>query len=75
MIKKNIEDVKKFEGPPKVVKIFSDKEIQDILELYNELPITVNNKAQNVIKKRWLQNFNKSDVLLSDFFKISSKST
>ena len=67
MIKKNIEDVKKFEGPPKVVKIFSDKEIQDILELYNELPITVNNKAQNVIKKRWLQNFNKS---LDTLYKI-----
>ena len=60
MEKKNIEEIKKFEGAPKIVKLFSDQEIQDIIELYNSLPITTNNKNQNVIKKRWIQNYNKS---------------
>jgi len=67
MKRKNIEDIKKCEGPPKVIKIFSDKEIKDILELYYELPITVNNKTQNIVKKRWVQNFNRS---LDNLYKI-----
>jgi len=67
MKRKNIADIQKFEGPPKVLKLFSDKEIKDILELYNSLPITVNNKVQNIIKKRWLQNYNRS---LDDLYKI-----
>ena len=57
---KNIESIKKFEGPPKVIKIFSEEEIKSILKLYESLPVTVNNKKQNVIKKRWLQNYNKT---------------
>tara|TARA_B100001758_G_C18301610_1_gene552711 strand:+ start:508 stop:681 length:174 start_codon:yes stop_codon:yes gene_type:complete len=49
---KNIESIKKFEGPPKVIKIFSEEEIKSILKLYESLPVTVNNKKQNVIKKK-----------------------
>ena len=57
---KKIEEIKKTEGPPKVVKnIFSNKEIEMFLELYNKLPITVHNKKQNVIKKRWLDSYGK----------------
>ena len=52
-------EIKKQESPPKVIKnLFTDNEIQDFLKLYNDLPITVHNKKQNVIKKRWLQGFN-----------------
>ena len=57
---KNIDKIKKLESPPKVVKnLFSKNEIEKFLKLYNELPTTVHNKKQNVIKKRWLKNFNK----------------
>ncbi len=59
-MKKNINEIKKFESTPKIVKIFSEKEINDIKNLYDSLPVTVHNKTQNVIKKRWLQNYNKS---------------
>jgi len=52
-------EIKKQESPPKVIKnFFTDNEIQDFLKLYHDLPITVHNKKQNVIKKRWLQGFN-----------------
>jgi len=59
MKRKNIDEIKKLESKPKIVKIFTGKEINSILELYNLLPTTVYNKKQNVIKKRWLQNYNK----------------
>ena len=53
-----IEKIKKNEGKPIILKnIFSKDEIQKFINLYNELPITVHNKKQNVIKKRWLYNF------------------
>ena len=56
---KNIDEIKKLEGSPKIVKnLFSFNEIEKFLKLYQELPITVHNKKQNVIKKRWLKNFN-----------------
>ena len=55
---KQIEKIKKNEGKPKILKnIFSKDEIQKFINLYNELPITVHNKKQNVIKKRWLHNY------------------
>ena len=56
---RNIEEIKKTESPPKIMKnIFSIEEIKEFLELYKKLPITVHNKKQNVIKKRWLQGYN-----------------
>ena len=54
-----IRKIKQFESPPKIVKIFSKKEIKDLIDLYKSLPLTTFNKKQNVIKKRWLQGYNK----------------
>ena len=57
---KKIEEIKKNESNPKVIKnIFNKEEINKFLNLYNELPITVHNKTQNVIKKRWLLEYGK----------------
>ncbi len=54
-----IGDIKKLESPPKIIKgIFNKTEIDNFLKLYNDLPVTVHNKKQNVIKKRWLQGYN-----------------
>ena len=58
MIRNNIDKIKSFESPPKVVNIFSDSEIKMIQDLYNQLPETVFNKKQNVRKKMWVQNYN-----------------
>ena len=56
---KNIDKIKELESPPQVIKnLFSKNEIEKFLNLYQNLPITVHNKKQNVIKKRWLKNFN-----------------
>jgi hypothetical protein len=58
-VHKEIDKIKKLESPPKVIKnLLSKKEIDRLLDLYNQLPTTVHNKKQNVIKKRWLKNFN-----------------
>ena len=63
---KKIEEIKKNESHPKVIKnIFNKEEINKFLNLYNELPITVHNKKQNVIKKRWLLEYGKE---LEDLF-------
>jgi|TARA_B100000787_G_C16188157_1_gene295856 hypothetical protein len=55
----NIEKIKNLESPVKVVKIFSDDEISMMRDLYEILPITINNKKQNNLKKQWIQNYNK----------------
>ena len=56
---KEIDKIKKLEGPIKIVKnLFNKDEINKFLELYNKLPTTVHNKKQNVIKKRWLKDVN-----------------
>ncbi len=63
---KNIEKIKELEGSPKVIKnLFSKNEIEKFFNLYQNLPITVHNKNQNVIKKRWLKNYNNE---LEDLF-------
>ena len=54
-----LDEIKKNESPPKIVNIFSQKEIEMIKELYTSLPEAVFNKKQNVRKKGWEQNFNK----------------
>ena len=57
---KQIENIKQYEGKPKILKkIFNKEEISKFINLYNELPITVHNKKQNVIKKRWLSEYGK----------------
>ena len=68
---KNIDKIKELEGDPKIIKnLFSKNEIEKFLGLYNKLPTTVHNKKQNVIKKRWLKNYNEE---LEDLFIIRSK--
>ena len=55
-----IEEIKKNESPPKVIKnLFSKDEINKFLKLYEQLPTTIHNKKQNVIKKRWLKEYGK----------------
>ncbi len=71
MVKK-IEEIKKTESPPKILQnIFSKNEIKEFLKLYENLPITVHNKKQNVIKKRWLQGY--SETLEKIFFERLTK--
>ena len=53
-----LNQVKSFESPPKIVNIFSEKEIKMMQELYAILPESVFNKKQNVRKKGWMQNYN-----------------
>ena len=54
-----IAKIKKTESPPKVIKnLYTKEEIEEFLKLYKDLPTTVHNKKQNVIKKRWLQGYN-----------------
>ncbi len=54
-------EIKRIETSPKVIKnLFNEKEINEFLRLYKELPTTVHNKKQNVIKKRWLQGYNQN---------------
>lgn len=68
-----IEEIKKLESPPKVIdNIFNQNEINDFLKLYSELPLTVHNKKQNVIKKRWLQGFN-TDLEKKFFDRVSKE--
>ena len=57
---KNIEEIKKLEGSPKIIKnLFNKNELERFLKLYQDLPTTVHNKKQNVIKKRWLKEYGK----------------
>ena len=56
---RNIDKIKQLESSPKIIKnLFSKDEIEKFITLYQNLPTTVHNKKQNVIKKRWLKNFN-----------------
>tara|TARA_B100000963_G_scaffold89958_1_gene77449 strand:+ start:65 stop:781 length:717 start_codon:yes stop_codon:yes gene_type:complete len=64
---KNIEKIKQLEGSPKIIKnLFSKNELEKFFDLYQNLPTTVHNKKQNVIKKRWLKNY--SEELENLFF-------
>ena len=57
----NIEKIKSLESQPKIVKNFlNSEEIELFLKLYNDLPVTINNIKQKVIKKRWLTGYGKS---------------
>ena len=64
---KNINKIKELEGSTRIVKnLFSKTELEKFLDLYHNLPTTVHNKKQNVIKKRWLKNY--SEELENIFF-------
>jgi len=58
MIHKYLDKIKSFESPPRKVKIFSEKEIKLIQDLYINLPDRTFNKNQNIKKKAWVQNYN-----------------
>ena len=63
------EKIKKLESTPKVIKnLYSKDEIEEFLKLYKDLPTTVHNKKQNVIKKRWLQGYSEKLERLSTPF-------
>ena len=66
-----IDNIKKLESPPKIIKnIFNKDEIISFLDLYKNLPVTVHNKKQNVIKKRWLQGYDpKLETIFCDRLK------
>ena len=67
---KDLDKIKSYESPPKIVNIFSEKEIKMIQELYVTLPERTYNKKQNVRKKAWIQNYNKElDKLYFDKIK------
>ena len=54
-----IKEIKKLESSPQVIRnVYSKEEIGQFLKLFKDLPTTVHNKKQNVIKKRWLQGYN-----------------
>ena len=54
-----LDKIKSLESSPKIIKIFSEKEIKMIQELYDALPESVFNKKQNIRKKGWVPNYNK----------------
>ena len=55
-----IKEIKKLESAPKVIKnLYNREEIEEFLKWYEDLPTTVDNKKQNVIKKRWLQGYDR----------------
>ena len=56
---KYLDKIKSLESSPKKINIFSAKEIDMILDLYNILPESTFNSKQNIRKKSWQQNFNK----------------
>ena len=57
---KFIKKIKQFEDKPFVVNNFLDKEeIKLFKQLYDELPIEINNKRQKIVKKKWSIQFNK----------------
>ncbi len=59
-MREKIKEIKKLESAPKIIKnLYNKEEIQEFLKLYENLPTTVHNKKQNVIKKRWLQGYDK----------------
>ncbi len=70
-MREKIEKIKQFESTPKIIKnLYSKEEIEEFLKLYKDLPTTVHNKKQNVIKKRWLQGYNeKLEKLFCDRLK------
>ena len=55
----HLDKIKSLESSPRKVNIFSEKEINMIIHLYNNLPESTFNKKQNVRKKAWIQNINK----------------
>ena len=58
MTRENLEKIKSFESAPKILNIFSEQETKMMQDLYQDLPLRVFNKKQNVKKKMWLKKYN-----------------
>ena len=55
-----IDKIKKFESKPIIVNNFlSRDEVKYFQDLYNELPIEIDNKRQKIVKKKWSVEFEK----------------
>jgi len=54
-----LDKIKHHESSPKIINLFSEKEIKMIQQLYEDLPEKIFNKKQNVRKKAWEQSYNK----------------
>ena len=55
---KFLNEIKSFEKKPYVIENFINQgEIKEFQKLYEELPVEINNKRQNIIKKKWTKNF------------------
>ena len=55
---KFIDNIKKFESKPFIVNNFiNNGEIELFKELYRALPVEINNQRQQIIKKKWSNNF------------------
>ena len=55
---KLIDKIKKNENKPFVVSNFLNQdEIKLFQKLYNDLPLEIDNKRQQIIKKKWSKNF------------------
>ena len=61
-----LDEIKSHESPPKIVNIFSEKEIKMMQELYLSLPERVFNKKQNIRKK--LQNISQLELFLYQWY-------
>ena len=55
----HLDKIKSYESPPRIVNVFSEKEIKMIQQLFDDLPEKIFNKKQNIRKKAWIQNYNK----------------
>ena len=58
-MRNSFKNIKALESPPIIVKIFNDREISMMQDLYQILPVTTHNLIQKNIKKQWIQNYNK----------------
>ena len=55
---KFLDKIKSIESKPKIIKEFlNKKEIENFQELYEKLPIEINNKRQKIIKKKWSETY------------------
>ncbi len=80
---KLLDEIKKNEGKTRVVKNFFDSEqVSALLKLYKNLPVEIFNKRQNIMKKKWSDNFeadlqkifiDKLKVEIGDFFMDNPK--
>jgi hypothetical protein len=68
----NLNKIKSLESSPRIIKNFLNlNEIKKFLKLYSQLPITVNNLKQKVIKKRWISGAEKElEQILRDKIKL-----